>query len=129
MTNGIDIYFDNVGGEMLDRIIAQNMALYSVIVLCGAISQYGHATDPDSQYHFKNILSIGYKRMRMEGFVILDHAARYDQIYQQLAEWQAAGKLKPRSHILKGLEQAPKGLQMILEGRNHGKMLVEVAQD
>ena len=125
---GVNVFFDNVGGQMLDEMIARNMALNSVIVICGAISQYGHVTDPDSQYHFKNITFLGFKRIRMQGFVILDYADRYDEIFEQLAEWQAAGKLKPRSHILKGLDQAAEGLKMILEGRNHGKLMVEVAQ-
>ena len=97
--------------------------------MCGAISQYAHATDPSKQYHFKNIIPMGFKRIRMEGFVILDHSERFEDIYQQLAKWQAQGKLVPRSHILEGLEQAPTGLQMILEGKNNGKMLVAVAQD
>jgi NADPH-dependent curcumin reductase CurA len=126
---GINVFFDNVGGEMLDTIIGQHMALNSTVVLCGAISQYGNATDPDKQYHFKNILSIGYKRIRLEGFVILDYADRYDEIYKQLGEWNAEGTLIPRSHILDGLEQAPKALQMVLQGKNHGKMMVKVAQD
>ncbi len=124
---GVNVFFDNVGGQMLDEIIARNMALNSTIVICGAISQYGNVTDPDSQYHFKNITVLGFKRIRMQGFVILDYVDRYDEIFEQLAEWQAAGKLKPRSHILKGLDQAAEGLKMILEGRNQGKLMVEVA--
>jgi NADPH-dependent curcumin reductase CurA len=126
---GIDVFFDNVGGEMLDMIVGGHMALNSTVVMCGAISQYSNPTDPDALYHFKNMLAFGLKRMRLEGFVILDHVERYDEIFRQLNEWYKAGKIKPRSHILKGLEQAPRALQMVLQGKNHGKMMIEVARD
>lgn len=126
---GVNVFFDNVGGEMLDMIVGEHMALNSTVVLCGAISQYGDPTNPDSLHKFKNMLAFGFKRIRLEGFVILDHVERYDEIFAQLNEWYQAGKIKPRSHILEGLEQAPEALQMVLQGRNHGKMMVKVAED
>ncbi len=125
---GVDVFFDNVGGKLLDDIIAHNMALNSTIVMCGAISQYDYASNPEKQYHYKHILTVCYKRIRMQGFVIFDYADRLQAIYQELNQWYRQGSLIPRSHILEGLEKAPEGLKMLLEGRNHGKMLVRVSQ-
>ena len=125
---GIDVFFDNVGGKLLDDIIAHNMALNGTIVMCGAISQYDYASNPEKQYHYKHILTACYKRLRMQGFVIFDYADRLEEIYSQLGEWFKEGSLVPRSHILDGLEQAPEGLKMLLEGKNHGKMMIRVAQ-
>ena len=125
--DGVDVFFDNVGGQMLDEIIANNMALNSTIVMCGAISQYDHASNPEKQYHYKHILTVCYKRIRMQGFVIFDYADRLDAIYRALAQWHQQGSLVPRSHILEGLDKAPQALQMLLEGKNHGKMMVRVS--
>ena len=120
---GIDIYFDNVGGDILD-IALSLLARRARVIICGAISQYnsigiGHGP--------RMYLSLLVNHARMEGFVVFDYAERYPEGMQALAGWALAGKLKAREHIVKGLETFPETLQMLFRGENFGKLVIQVA--
>ncbi len=121
---GIDIYFDNVGGEILDAALAR-LALRGRVVLCGAISQYedlAHAVGP------KNYLALVSKRGRMEGFIILDYVARFVEGQMAIGQLIAQGKLKHRTTIVEGLDHAPDALMRLFRGDHDGKLMVRVAE-
>ena len=120
--DGIDVYFDNVGGETLDVALA-NLRLNARIAICGAISQY-NSTDPIQGP--KNYLSLLVNRARMEGFIVFDFAPRYGIAAREMAQWIAEGKLKHREHIVEGLETFPETLLMLFDGRNQGKLVIKV---
>jgi len=121
--DGVDVYFDNVGGPTLDAAIA-NMAAGGRIAICGRISQTAAA----ELYGVRNLgLAIG-KRLRIQGFIVSDYHDRYEEARAWLAGELKAGRLKQRLHILEGLEQAPTGLAMLFEGGNTGKLAVRVAK-
>jgi NADPH-dependent curcumin reductase CurA len=122
---GIDIYFDNVGGDILD-IALSLLARRARVVICGAISQYNH---PESIQGPRNYLSLLFNHARMEGFVVFDYAARYAEGTQALAGWMASGKLKAREDIAEGLETFPETLQKLFTGENFGKLVLKVAND
>lgn len=119
---GIDVYFDNVGGAILDAALAR-LAFKGRVVLCGAISQYNDAVPVGP----KNYLSLLVNRGRMEGFIILDYLPRAGEAVRDLAAWVMEGKLKDRVDIQEGLEHAPRALQRLFLGENVGKQLVKVA--
>ena len=114
---GIDVYFDNVGGEILDAVRAR-------IVICGAISQYNNTTPIQGP---KNYLSLLVNRARMEGIVVFDWAPRYGEAIKAMAGWMAAGKLKSREDIVPGIEHFPETLLKLFNGENFGKLIVQVA--
>jgi NADPH-dependent curcumin reductase len=120
---GIDVYFDNVGGEILDEVLAR-ITLHARIVLCGAISGY----TTRSFWPLKNYYQLTPKRARMEGFIILDYASRFPEAAPVLAEWMAQGRLKQKEDIATGLENAPKTLARLFTGQNFGKQLLRVAE-
>ncbi len=119
---GVDVYFDNVGGEILDAVLAQ-LAMHARIVICGAISQYNEAkvTGPS------NYLSLLVNRASMKGMVVFDYASRYAEAGQEMAGWMAAGKLKTREDIVEGLETFPETLLKLFKGENTGKLVLKVA--
>lgn len=120
---GVDVYFDSVGGTMLDAALA-HINVGARVVLCGAMSQLnqtGRAPGP------KNYLRLLSRRARMEGFVTLDYAARWGEGTQKLAEWLLAGELAHREHVVDGLENAPSAFRMLFDGSNMGKLMVRVA--
>ena len=119
---GIDVYFDNVGGETLDVALA-NLRLNARIAICGAISQY-NSTEPVQGP--KNYLSLLVNRARMQGFIVFDFADRYPIAAREMAQWIAEGKLKHREHIVEGLETFPETLLMLFDGRNQGKLIIKV---
>lgn len=119
---GIDVYFDNVGGEILDAVLA-NIALRGRIIACGAISQY-NATD--DSYGLKNTTMLIVRRARMEGFIILDYADRYAEAQLELATMAMSGTLSHQEHLVHGLDNAPDALNLLFTGGNHGKTLVVV---
>ena len=121
--NGIDIYFDNVGGEILD-IVLTRINLKARIVICGAISQYNN-TEPVKGP--SNYLSLLVNRARMEGIVVFDYAPRYKEGAVQLGQWMAEGKLKSREHIVEGLETFPDTLMKLFKGENFGKLVLKVS--
>lgn len=120
---GVDVYFDNVGGDILD-IVLTRINLKARIVICGAISQYnatGAVKGP------ANYLALLVNRARMEGMVVFDYAARYPQAVAQLAEWLQQGALQSHEHVVDGFEGFPEALLMLFEGRNLGKLVLKVA--
>ena len=119
---GVDLYFDNVGGETLDTLL-RHMSLFSRIVVCGLISDY-NATTP---YALRNLRAILVNRIRMQGMIVFDWKDRYDEALQALAGYLAEGKLKYRESVVEGLDNAPKGLIALLKGQNFGKQLVKLA--
>jgi NADPH-dependent curcumin reductase CurA len=118
----IDVYFDNVGGEILDAALA-NLARHARVVICGSISQY-NATDPIGP---KNYMSLLVNRARMEGFVVFDFAARYAEAARTIAGWLADGRLKAREQVETGLQAFPEVLVKLYTGENFGKLVLEVA--
>lgn len=120
----IDVYFDNVGGEILDLALSR-AAPFARFVMCGGISQYNEAVQKGP----KNYLMIVSMRIRMQGFIVMDFADEWAAGRQQLAQWVKEGKLKRGETIVEGgLKEADKALVRLYEGANTGKMLVEVAK-
>jgi len=123
--NGIDVYFDNVGGDILEAALA-NLARGARIVICGAISQYC-STEPVKGP--SNYLSLLVNRASMTGMVVFDYADRYAVAGREMGGWMAAGKLKSREHIVEGLETFPDALLHLFKGENTGKLILKVAGD
>jgi hypothetical protein len=121
--NGVNVYFDNVGGDILDIALAQ-LARHARVVICGAISQYNNTTAIKGP---SNYLSLLVNRARMEGIVVFDYASRYPQAIADIAGWIAAGKLKSREDIVEGLENFPETLLKLFKGENFGKLVLKVA--
>jgi NADPH-dependent curcumin reductase CurA len=118
---GVDVYFDNVGGEILDTVLGR-MNPFSRLPMCGLISQY-NATEA---YGVKNIRSILVNRIRVQGFIVFDYGDRYKPALVELAQWLAAGKIKYRETIAHGLDAAPEAFLGLLRGENIGKQLVKL---
>jgi hypothetical protein len=119
---GVDLYFDNVGGEILD-VVLTNVAMHARVVLCGAISQY-NATG--ARRGIENTSMLIVRRGRMEGFIVSDYANRFVEAQTVLAAMVLAGQLRHQEHVVHGLEKAPEALNLLFSGGNHGKTLVEV---
>ena len=119
---GIDVYFDNVGGDILDAVLTR-IRMKARIVICGAISQYNNTTPIAGP---KNYLSLLVNRARMEGIVVFDWAPKYGEAAKEMAGWMAAGKLKSKEDIVKGLETFPETLLKLFSGENFGKLMIEV---
>jgi hypothetical protein len=120
---GIDLYFDNVGGEILDTVLTQ-LAMHARIVICGAISQYNNTAPVRGP---SNYLSLLVNRASMTGMVVFDYVARYGEAVQEMAGWMLSGQLKSREHVVSGLETFPEALQMLFKGENLGKLVLKVA--
>ncbi len=118
---GIDVYFDNVGGEILDDCLAQ-LAMKARVVLCGAISQYNE----DRPVGPRNYLNLIVKRARMEGFLILDYLDRFAEAQIRMAGWVMEGKIQHREHLVEGLEHAGEALNLLFSGGNTGKVIVRL---
>lgn len=121
---GVDVYFDNVGGEILDAVLGQ-IALRARIVLCGGISGYNEATPPPGP---RNLMNLVVQRGRMEGFIILDYIARFGEGAAKLSEWVRTGDIVHQEDIQRGLENAPRTLLRLFTGANTGKQLLQVAE-
>ncbi|MFD7445960.1 NADP-dependent oxidoreductase [Streptomyces sp. NPDC059909] len=122
--DGIDVYFDNVGGDILDAALTR-LAMHARVVICGAISQYNNATPVNGP---SNYLSLLVRRARMEGFVVFDYAKRYAEAAQEIAGWIGAGHIKVKEHVVKGtVDDFPETLQMLFRGDNVGKLVLELA--
>ena len=122
--NGIDLYFDNVGGPMLDAAI-QHLRPQGRVTLCGRISQ----TAAGELYGVRNTGLLIGKRARLAGFIVSDFSDRFDEARQWLAQQVKAGQINQKLHILEGLEQAPQGLQMLFRSENFGKLIVKVNEE
>lgn len=119
---GVDVYFDNVGGPILDAVLGR-MNPFSRLPLCGLISQY-NATEA---YGVKNFRSILVNRIRVQGFIVFDFQSDYREAMGELAGWLAAGQLRYRETIAQGLRAAPAAFVGMLRGDNLGKQLVKLA--
>ncbi len=119
--DGIDVYFDNVGGAILDACLA-NLAMRARVVLCGAISQYNE----DRPVGPRNYLQLIVKRARMEGFLILDYLDRFPEAQMRMAGWVMEGRIQHREHVVDGLEHAGEALNLLFSGGNTGKVVVAV---
>jgi NADPH-dependent curcumin reductase CurA len=120
---GIDVYFDNVGGDILDAALTQ-LARHARIVICGAISQYNNTTAVKGP---SNYLSLLVNRATMTGMVVFDYAARYGEAAREMAGWMKDGKLKARVDIVEGLSTFPDTLLKLFKGENTGKLVLKVA--
>ncbi|WP_019141481.1 NADP-dependent oxidoreductase [Noviherbaspirillum massiliense] len=123
--NGVDVYFDNVGGDILDEVLTR-INMKARIVICGAISQYNNTTPVKGP---ANYLSLLVNRARMEGMVVFDYANRYHLGVAEMAKWMKEGSFKSREDVVTGLEKFPEALLMLFEGKNFGKLVLQVAQD
>jgi NADPH-dependent curcumin reductase len=119
---GIDLYFDNVGGEILDICLAQ-LAMRGRVALCGAIASYNDTERPSGPANYRYLIT---RRGRMEGFIVLDYADRYLEAQAAIAGWLAEGSLRHSEHVVRGLEHAPDALNMLFTGGNTGKVVVEL---
>jgi len=119
----INVYFDNVGGEILDICLAQ-IAFHGRIGICGAISQYNNTTPMKGP---SNYMSLLVNRARMEGFVVFDYAKRYGEAVAAMAGWMAEGKLKVREYVVEGgVDAFPETLNKLFAGENTGKLVLKI---
>ena len=120
---GVDVFFDNVGGEILDAALAR-LARRGRVVLCGAIARYNDSALAPGP---KNYLNLLVQRGRMEGFIVLDYLPRAAEAVLALSGWLKAGTLKDRVDVQHGLENAPSTLARLFKGENNGKQLLQIA--
>lgn len=121
--NGIDIDFENVGGEIFDAILGQ-INLGARISICGLISQYNATAPVPGPYNLVNILA---KRAKVQGFIVTDYMPRAQEAMKDLGEWFMQGKLKYRVEVVEGLPSAPTALNKLFEGSNQGKLIIKVS--
>jgi hypothetical protein len=119
---GIDVYFDNVGGDILDACLAQ-LAMHARVVICGAISQYNSTERVKGPSNYMMLLVM---RARMEGFLVMDYASRSAEAAREMAGWVREGKLKWRDDIVEGFETFPETFNTLFEGGNTGKLILKV---
>ena len=120
---GINIYFDNVGGEILD-ICLERIAMNARVVICGGISRY-NATEPVPGP--KNYFNLVFRRARMEGFIVIDYIPRFPEAIAEMKGWIEQGLIKQAATIIEGFENLPKALIALFEGANTGKMMVKTS--
>ncbi len=119
---GIDVYFDNVGGEILDQVLLQiNRA--ARIALCGAISTYTETEPPPGPRH---LMQLVLRHAHMEGFLVLDYVARFPEAIAAMTKWAGEGRLASRVDVVDGIENTPKAFRRLFTGGNTGKLLVRV---
>ena len=123
--DGVDIYFDNVGGEILDMVLAK-INRKARIIICGAISQYNNTTPVKGP---ANYLSLLVNRARMEGIVVFDYADRYHLAVAEMAGYLRTGAMKSKEDVVQGIENFPEALLKLFNGENFGKLVLQVAQD
>ncbi|MFV3381866.1 NADP-dependent oxidoreductase [Pseudomonas sp. NY15354] len=119
---GVDVYFDNVGGDILDAVLSR-LNFKARVVICGAISQYNNK---DAVKGPVNYLSLLVNRARMEGFVVMDYAKEYGKAAQEIAGWLASGEVKSKEDVVEGLETFPEELLKLFSGENFGKLIIKV---
>lgn len=121
---GIDIFFDNVGGEILDIALAR-LNMRARIVVCGGISQY-NATQKVGPSNYLNLIAT---RSKMEGFLVFDYSKKYPEAIQKMSQWIKEGKLQGKEDIVDGIENAPKTFLKLFDGSNTGKLLIRVSPE
>ena len=122
---GVDIYFDNVGGDILDDVLAK-ITRGARIIICGAISQYNNTTPVQGP---KNYLSLLVNRARMEGIVVFDYADRYHLAVAEMAGYLKDGRMKSKKDVVVGINTFPQTLLKLFNGSNFGKLVLQVAED
>jgi hypothetical protein len=122
--NGIDVDFENAGGEILDAIMEQ-INMKARIVLCGMISQYNAVEQPRGP----SLTNILMKRARIEGFIIIDYLPRFGEFVAEMAPWVMQGKIKYDTTIVAGIENALASLDMLFTGKNTGKLLIQMSDE
>ncbi|MEP7224432.1 MAG: NADP-dependent oxidoreductase [Actinomycetota bacterium] len=122
--DGIDIYFDNVGGDHLEAAIGALRARGRVVA-CGSISRYN---DVEPASGPRNMFMVVTKRLRIQGYIVSDHFDRFGEFYEQAVEWVGDGRLRYRETVIEGIENAPHAFVGLLRGENIGKMLVKVGR-
>lgn len=120
--DGVNCYFDNVGGDITEGVIA-NLAFHSRIALCGLISQYNTTRMPEGSFMMSILLT---RSVLLKGFIVRDYSSRFDEGLVQLSEWVSEGKLKYRTTIMEGFDKLPEAFLGLFTGKNTGKMLVKV---
>jgi len=123
---GIDVYFDNVGGDILDAVLAQ-INQHARIVLCGAISMYNATGLPPPGP--KNYVSLIIHRSRMEGFIVTDFLPRFPEAFTQISQWIGEGRIKYAVDVVQGLENATTAINRLFTGANTGKLLVQISEE
>jgi NADPH-dependent curcumin reductase CurA len=124
--NGVDVYFDNVGGEILDEVL-RRLARGARVVICGAISQYNAEQPPQGPANYIQLLVM---RASMTGFLVFDFAKRYPEGVAQLAQWLRSGELRAREDVVPGgLDKFPDVFLMLFRGENTGKLILQLVQD
>jgi NADPH-dependent curcumin reductase CurA len=128
--NGIDVYFENVGGEVFDAVLPR-LKLNARVPVCGFIAHYNGAAPPAGPNRLPQLLAtVLQKRVRLQGFIILDHygpnGERFDAFRREMSEWVDSGRIRLREDMVDGLENAPQALAGLLQGRNFGKLVVKV---
>ena len=125
--DGIDVYFENVGGEVLDAVVPL-LNVDARIPVCGLISYYNGRPATDQDHMPTLLFNLLVKRVKMQGFIIFDHyGPKYEQYFKTMTELLQQGRIKYREDVLEGLETAPQGLIGLLQGYNFGKLVVHVA--
>ncbi|WP_114764895.1 NADP-dependent oxidoreductase [Vibrio rhodolitus] len=127
--NGIDIYYENVGGKVFDAVMPL-LNTGARIPLCGLISQYNATALPDGPDRMSMLMAqLLIKRIKMQGFIIFDdYAHRYGEFAADMSKWLAEGKIHYREHLVEGLENAPQAFIGLLEGKNFGKLVIQTNQ-
>ena len=121
--DGVDVYFDNVGGDILEACLAQ-MNNHGRIACCGAISQYDGVPSAAGPRGVPGLIVV--KRLTMQGFIVMDYMERRNEALRDLQSWVASGKLKVQEDVIEGLQNTPKALIGLLAGENRGKRMVKV---
>lgn len=119
---GVDIYFDNVGGDILDAVLTR-INLHARIVICGAISQYNNTEAVKGP---ANYLSLLVNRARMEGIVVFDYAPKYKEAAIEMGGWLAAKKMVSKEHVVEGIDTFPESLMKLFRGENFGKLVLKI---
>ena len=120
--SGIDVYFENVGGGMLEAVLLQ-LNPYARIVACGMISQY-NLEEPEG---VKNLSTMVGNKVKMQGFIVSDYMDLQPEFFAEMSKWMANGKIKYREDIIRGVENAPAAFIGMLKGKNFGKQVIQIS--
>jgi NADPH-dependent curcumin reductase CurA len=123
--DGIDVYFDNVGGEILNAALAR-LARHARVVICGAVSQYNAREGISGPANYMSLL---VNRASMTGFMVMDYGSRFAEAGQEIAGWLARGEIKTQEDIVTGLDTFPETLLRLFSGEHNGKLILRVAED
>ncbi|HEY6337668.1 MAG TPA: NADP-dependent oxidoreductase, partial [Candidatus Sulfotelmatobacter sp.] len=121
--DGVDIYFENVGGEILENALYL-MNTFGRVVACGMISQYNATAPVPGPPNLALVIS---KRLKIQGFIATDHASKVKEMINNFTQWHSSGRLKYRVEIVRGIESAPAAINKLFDGSNNGKLMVQVS--